>query len=97
MKISEETYLQLKQLVQEYESGQTDQSNLPYLEKVKIKIRHKYNPNFGDDRICKCGHSYYRHFDSYENMEAVGCKYCQCFHFEDKLIEERDLKLKEII
>lgn len=44
----------------------------------------QYNPNYGDDRMCKCGHRYYRHFDTYENMEAVGCKYCyDCFTFEE--------------
>ena len=97
MRISKETYQELKKLVQEYEQGQSDQSNSPYLETVKIKIRHRYNPNFGDDRICKCGHPYYRHFDSYEKMQPVGCKYCQCFHFEDKLTEERDQKIKELL
>lgn len=35
-----------------------------------------YDPNFGDDRLCKCGHPYYRHFDTYEGMSPVGCKYC---------------------
>lgn len=42
----------------------------------------RYNPNFGDHRECQCGHSYYRHFDSYENMEAIGCKYCGCKEFK---------------
>lgn len=59
----------------------------PYLEETII-VR-KYNPKYGDDRICKCGHPYYRHFDSYPNiyhevMEAVGCKYCSCFTFEEE-------------
>ena len=31
---------------------------------------------------CKCFHTYERHFDSHENMEPVGCKYCQCQRFE---------------
>jgi hypothetical protein len=35
-----------------------------------------YDPAFGDDRLCECGHSYYRHFDTYEDMAPVGCKYC---------------------
>jgi len=35
-----------------------------------------YDPNFGDDVECECGHAYYRHFDTYEEMEPVGCKYC---------------------
>uniref|UniRef100_A0AB39C7D2 Uncharacterized protein n=1 Tax=Bacillus phage KoopaTroopa TaxID=3234046 RepID=A0AB39C7D2_9CAUD len=43
-----------------------------------------YNPNFGDDKVCECGHTYYRHFDSYEDMEACGCKYCGCYDFKEK-------------
>jgi hypothetical protein len=55
----------------------------PYIIVEEIVKNYKYNPNYGDDRICKCSHSYYRHFDPYENMEAVGCKYCKCFLFEE--------------
>jgi hypothetical protein len=45
-----------------------------------------YMDDFGDDRLCVCGHPYYRHFDTYEDMAPVGCKYCQhdetgCTHF----------------
>lgn len=36
----------------------------------------EYDPAFGDDKLCECGHTYYRHFDPYENMDPVGCKYC---------------------
>jgi hypothetical protein len=45
----------------------------------------KYDPKFGDDRECKCGHPYYRHFDTYEGMSPVGCKYCDCevFHQDE--------------
>jgi hypothetical protein len=58
---------------------------LPYLEEVKIKRIKKYNPNYGDYRICKCGHPYYRHFDTYEDMYPCGCKYCcDCYDFEEK-------------
>jgi len=42
-----------------------------------------YDPKFGDDKICECGHPYYRHFDSYEQMRAVGCKYCDCHVFKE--------------
>jgi hypothetical protein len=55
----------------------------PYIETevtLKVKFR-KYNAEYGDDKICKCGHSYYRHFDSYEGMAPVGCKYCPCDEF----------------
>lgn len=40
-----------------------------------------HNPNYPDDNRCLCGHAYYRHFDPYENWEAVGCKHCSCGHF----------------
>ena len=53
---------------------------LPYVETTETvtETNCKYNPNYGDNRTCCCGHSYYRHFDSYEGMEPVGCKYCEC-------------------
>lgn len=42
----------------------------------------EYDPNFGDDKICSCGHKYYRHFDTYDDMAAIGCKYCSCLSFK---------------
>ena len=58
----------------------------PYLvyEYVEKHVEKRYNPNYGDDRMCVCGHPYYRHFDSYDHMEAVGCKYCGCQKFIEK-------------
>lgn len=44
----------------------------------------QYNPDFGDNRLCECGHTYYRHFDSWEGMAPVGCKYCGCREFKLK-------------
>ena len=35
-----------------------------------------YDPEYGDDVECECGHPYRRHFDTYEDMAPVGCKYC---------------------
>ena len=43
-----------------------------------------YNPNYRDDRECECGHPYYRHFDTYEKMAPVGCKYCECMELKEK-------------
>lgn len=43
-----------------------------------------YDPRVGADRVCAredCGHAYYRHFDTYEEMAPVGCKYCPCEAF----------------
>lgn len=42
-----------------------------------------YDKAFGDDRLCHCGHAYYRHFDTYEGMRPVGCKYCGCRQWKD--------------
>ena len=56
----------------------------PYLEYEYKATFKKYNPNYGDNRICECGHPYHRHFDSYENMRPVGCKYCYCREFKEK-------------
>lgn len=36
------------------------------------------------EEMCDCGHPYYRHFDSYEDMAPIGCKYCPCFTFKKK-------------
>ena len=58
----------------------------PYLKETKVEIvtTYRYNPLYGDDRVCECGHSYYRHFDTYEDMYPIGCKYCECRTFKEK-------------
>jgi len=56
-----------------------------YLITGRIVIERKYNPKYGDNRLCKCGHTYYRHFDSYEGMDACGCKYCDCREFSEAM------------
>lgn len=63
-------------------------SQKPYIITIRTIEERSYNPEYGDDRICECGHSYYRHFDSYEEMEPAGCKYCGC----DEFIELEDGK-----
>jgi hypothetical protein len=60
--------------------------DLPYIIKqVVIEVR-LYNPEFGNDRVCKCGHTYERHFNEYEEPDEqdVGCKYCYCCTFVEK-------------
>ena len=61
----------------------------PYIEEeVKHTVK-KYNPKYGDDRMCRCGHTYYRHFDTYDNMKPIGCKFCGCHEFiETKVIND---------
>ena len=53
----------------------------PYL--TQTETYPAYNPAYGDERECKCGHPYYRHFDSYDDNCPVGCKYCECSTFEE--------------
>jgi hypothetical protein len=83
--ISVEDYILMKKLVDNYEKNE--------LVTFSVNVHKEYNPHFGDDRECQCGHSYYRHFDSYEGMEACGCKYCgcQCFKLSDSEIREDKL------
>lgn len=70
----------------------TDIEKQPYIvefEQVIVETR-MYNPEYGDDRICECGHSYDRHFDSYEQMSPVGCKYCECHDFIEKVQDSKN-------
>lgn len=60
-------------------------SQQPYIIKEVVHIEYRYNPEYGDKRICECGHTYERHFDSYDDMEPVGCKYCSCGEFVEVL------------
>ena len=62
----------------------------PYIIETETKIieTYKYNPNYGDGRICVCGHEYYKHFHPYEDMQtvkmrAINCRHCGC----DKFVE----------
>ena len=44
-----------------------DQFSTGVLEEVYAATKYamvKYDPEFGDDKLCKCGHVYYRHFDT---------------------------------
>ncbi len=58
----------------------------PYITKEIVTIVREYNPDYGDDEVCRCGHAYYRHFDTYEDMYPCGCKYCQCFTFTEPTV-----------
>lgn len=66
-------------------------NNRPYIVTIEdIKTKYGYNKDYGDDKECVCGHPYYRHFDTYEDMYPIGCKYCQCFRFEEITDENRE-------
>ena len=56
----------------------------PYFIKHIMVEERSFNPKYVLDRICRCGHPYYRHFDSYTvDYDSVGCKYCDCYTFEE--------------
>ena len=59
----------------------------PYLTKRVSRTVRMYNPDYTGPQTCKCGHSYDRHFDPYEEWEAVGCKYCECCKFKPSKLE----------
>jgi hypothetical protein len=52
-----------------------------HIRTATVDVHYTYNPKFGDYKECECGHDYHRHFDGYDNNEAVGCKYCGCYDF----------------
>lgn len=56
----------------------------PYIETTITKVVRSWNPKYPSEELCTCGHVYYRHFDSYEDMEPVGCKYCPCWDFAER-------------
>lgn len=58
--------------------------NLPYL--IVSTLESKWNPDFPQEALCECGHPYYRHFDTYDDMDPCGCKYawyCGCDLWRD--------------
>ena len=59
----------------------------PYLKKETTTVEYIHNPMYPSDRLCtliSCQHPYYRHFDTYDDMYPVGCKYCDCFEFQEE-------------
>ena len=85
---SQEIHDEFMRLIEEEEFERhtdTFYKSLPYVPLSKEdEIAEQYDEKFGDNKLCECGHPYYRHFDTYENMSAVGCKYCS--HWGDKHI-----------
>lgn len=67
--------------------------NGPYLLHAvhRVAIARQWNPSYDQDAECVCGHSYHRHFDSYENMLPIGCKYCGCGAFTLEGMEHNQL------
>lgn len=71
-----------------YVSG--EYGNVP-MDSIREQIEKKYvrlwKREHDQDAECadqECGHPYRRHFDTYEFMLPVGCKYCPCFTFKEQ-------------
>lgn len=61
--------------------------NASLKERELNNMKHKiYDPEFGDHRMCKCGHVYYYHFNP-RTLKHYGCVFsynCDCEQFEEK-------------
>lgn len=68
-----------------------------YIIEQRLRKMRQYNPKYGDSRLCQCGHIYYRHFDSYDEMAPCGCKYCSCDTFVQRVKEYKEPKKKWIV
>lgn len=75
----------LLKAVDEYKTGDRDEElDFDGLSlRLNYEIDRMWKPRKNQQASCKCSHPYERHFDSYEDMLPVGCKYCECGNFED--------------
>lgn len=71
---SQQIHDEFVRLIEQEESAQ--HGDMSYVPASEDEIAEQYDEKFGDNKLCECGHPYYRHFDTYDNMSAIGCKYC---------------------
>lgn len=87
------------EIISEEVIGSDKSAYLEVTRTVKYTTK-KYNPKYGDNRLCVCGHEYYRHFDSWEDMYPCGCKYCSCGHFREddgeKYVVNKDITINKM-
>jgi len=68
-----------------------DKPQVPYVTKTIRQTVQVYNPKYGDERMCECGHIYQDHFDLeapawYDGASnfygnQIVCKNCYCIKF----------------
>lgn len=63
--------------------SQTRSGESPYVQTTVLHLTTtlEYNPEYGDARMCMCGHPYVKHFDLSENTHSTPCKWCTCEEF----------------
>ena len=54
------------------------------LSQLMHEYSRRWDPDMDENAECECGDPYYRHFDTYDDMSPVGCKYCECWTFKEK-------------
>lgn len=77
---------QARLIVRILESHQSsDVRELSQIGEIVFSINDEVNRLWDSDHDqqakCQCSHPYERHFDGYDNMYPVGCKYCECDTF----------------
>ncbi len=70
-----------EELYQQYEVFPDGREVLGWVDAQEVldNLPTGYDKSIGDDTLCLCGHPYYRHFDTYEDMRPTGCKYCYAY------------------
>lgn len=81
--ITQKTYEELTEELETASHERCREIARSALSMVTIFGYEDYDAKIGDDKICECGHAYYRHFDTYDDMRPVGCKYCCCNKFTE--------------
>lgn len=73
----------LKRILSNHESSSSREISqiIDIVYEINNAVGRLWNPEYNQSERCTCGHPYERHFDGYDDMRAVGCKYCECFTF----------------
>lgn len=74
--ISKATYLNMKRSIAQYERELITPPtviNQPLIKEEVVNYFFKYNPAYGDDRMCLCGYKYVLHFEDYDKRKDTKC------------------------
>lgn len=61
--------------------GRSEEISINVHHRLGVQLDRVWNPDADQAATCECGHPYHRHFDGYDDMAPVGCKYCSCSQF----------------
>jgi len=80
--------LKIFRLLQELEDLKIQK---PYIETYRLTLQKEYDPNFGDQKVCQCGHNYDMHFPAF-SKKITSCKFCNCRIFQHPLNKLKQAK-----